>query len=65
MTSAVPVDLRWSMERYTGHGCLAILVTLGICVSRLTHSVSCSGNQDPWKDDNSHVVQQRKNQATP
>ena len=64
-TSTGQGDLCWSMESYTGHGCLAILVTFGAGVTKLLHAIACSGNRDSWKDEDSHVVQHRKNQATP
>lgn len=56
VTSTGPFDLCWSMESYTGHGCLAILVTFGDGVTKLMHAMAYSGNQDSWKDD-SYVVQ--------
>ena len=55
VTSTGPFDLCWSMESYTGHGCLAILVTFGADVIKLMHAITYFGNQDSWKDDSSVV----------
>ena len=46
VTSAGPVNLRWSMESYTGHGCLAILVTFGDGVTKLMHAMALELFQD-------------------